>query len=235
MEEELDLIELFNIFWKKKWGIILVTFIFAFVGAIYSLNYKIPEYKSSTTLLLAQNNSSSEKKAETNEITQTDIILNQKLVSTYSILVKSKNVLGQVLTNLNMQDISEEELEENITVKAVEDTQIIEITYTNKDAETAYQVANELANVFCSKISEIYNINNVYIVDKAEIEEEPYNINHIKEILIFAIIGMGASCMLVFIMSLFDTTVKSGEDVEKSTGLIVLAQVPEVKEEGEKK
>lgn len=234
MEEEIDFKEIFSIFWRRKFAIIMTTLIFISIGIYYSFNYTVPLYKSSTTLLLAQNNSLETQKV-TNEITQTDITLNQKLVSTYSVLVKSKTVLAQVLENLNMDKSLEESLKENIEVKAVEDTQVIEITYVNENPKTAYKVANELANVFCEKIVEIYNINNVYIVDKAEIEEEPYNINHIKDILIFAIIGMGLSCMIVFIISLFDTTVKSQEDVEKSTGLIVLAQVPEVKVGGKKK
>ena len=234
MEEEIEFKEIFSIFWRRKFAIIMTTLIFISMGIYYSFNYTVPLYKSSTTLLLAQNSSSETQKAE-NEITQTDITLNQKLVSTYSVLGKSKTVLDQVLENLNMDKSLEESLKKNIEVKAVEDTQVIEITYVNENPKTAYKVANELANVFCKKVAEIYNINNVYIVDKAEIEEEPYNINHIKDILIFAIIGMGLSCMVVFIMSLFDTTVKSQEDVEKNTGLIVLAQVPEIKVGGKKK
>lgn len=234
MEEETNFIEIFKILWKKKLIIILVTLAFMVMGGYYSIQIKVPKYKSTTTLLLAQN-SSAETQGIENEITQTDISLNQKLVSTYSVLVKSKSVLDQVLENLNMDRSLEEELKKNIEVKAVEDTQVIEITYINEDSNVAYKVASELANVFCKKIVEIYNINNVYIVDKAEIAEEPYNINYIKTIIIFAIIGVGLSCMTVFIISLFDTTVKTQEDVENSTGLVVLAQVPEIKVGGKKK
>lgn len=233
MEEEIEIKELFNIFWKKKFVIFIITIVFGIVGAYYTLNYKIPKYKSSTTLLLVQNYSE-QSNNETNEITQTDITLNQKLVSTYSELVKSKTVLNQVLQNLGMDYKLEEDLKENIEVKAVKDTQVIEITYVNVEPEIAFKVANELSNVFCEKIKEIYNINNVYVVDKAEMPKEAYNINYIKDILIFAILGMGISCVVVFIVSLFDTTVKTPEDVEKNTGLNVLAQVPEIKIGGKK-
>lgn len=234
MEEETNFIEIFKILWKKKLIIILVTLSFIVMGGYYSIQIKVPKYKSTTTLLLAQN-SSAEMQGVENEITQTDISLNQKLVSTYSVLVKSKSVLDQVLENLNMDRSLEEELKKSIEVKAVEDTQVIEITYINEDSNMAYKVASELANVFCKKIVEIYNINNVYIVDKAEIAEEPYNINHIKTIIIFAIIGVGLSCMTVFTISLLDTTVKTQEDVENSTGLVVLAQVPEIRSGGKEK
>lgn len=229
MEEEIDLKELFEVFWKKKAIIILVTILFAIIGLGYTKYLVVPKYKSATTLLLAQNNSLGTGD-ESNEITQTDINLNQTLVSTYSVLVKSKNVIGQALENLNMTYLDQEEVRKNITVKAVEDTQVIEITYVNEDPRIAYLITSELAKVFSEKVVvEIYNINNVYIVDKAELEDEPYNISPIKDIALFAIAGLGLSCAVIFVSSLFDTTVKNQEDVEKKTGLSVLAQIPAVK------
>lgn len=229
MDEEIDIKELFDIFWKKKTIIILVTIIFAVMGIGYTKYLVNPKYKSATTLLLAQNNLQGTGDT-TNEITQTDITLNQTLVSTYSVLVKSKNVIGQTLENLNMTYLDQEEVRKNISVKAVEDTQVIEITYVNEDPRIAYLITAELAKVFSEKVVvEIYNINNVYIVDKAELETEPYNVNPIKDIAIFAIAGFGLSCGIIFVFSLFDTTVKTQEDVEKKTGLSVLAQIPAVK------
>ena len=231
--EEIEIKELFNIFWKKKFIIIAVAIIFAVVGGGYSVKFKKPMYKASTTLLLAQNYEQESNKQE-NEITQTDISLNQKLVSTYSELVKSKTVIKTVLQNLGMDEQLEEKIADNITVNAVSDTQVIEITYINEDANIAFNIANELSNVFCDKVKEIYNINNVYIVDKAEMPEEPYNINHIKTTSIFGLAGGVLTCAIVFILSLFDTTVKTPEDIEKNTGLNVLAQVPEIKVGGKK-
>ena len=145
MEEEIDLKELFKLFWKYKLIIVLMTAIFAIIGFCYTKYYVVPKYKSTTTLLLAQNSAQDTQDA-TNEITQTDINLNQKLVSTYSILVKSKSVINQVLENLSMDKGLEEELKNSITVKAVEDTQVIEITYVNENPVIAHKVANELAN-----------------------------------------------------------------------------------------
>lgn len=233
MEEEIDLKEIFEIFWKKKVIIVLITIVFAIMGLGYTSYFVTPKYKSLTTLLLAQNNVQkigNEIGSTTNEITQTDITLNQTLVSTYSVLVKSKNVIGQVLENLNMRNMDEEEVRKNITVKAVEDTQVIEITYVNENPRIAYLITSELAKVFSEKVVvEIYNINNVYIVDEAELEDEPYNVNPIKDIALFAIGGFVLSCGFIFIFSLFDTTVKTQDDVEKKTGLSVLAQIPAVK------
>lgn len=47
--EELDLKELFNIFWSKKVAIILIVLIFIVIGVIYTIGFTVPMYSSSTT------------------------------------------------------------------------------------------------------------------------------------------------------------------------------------------
>ena len=180
--EELDLKELFGIFWNKKFQIILIVAIFMIVGLIYTYGFVTPVYTSSTTLVLATSETS-EKTENTDSITTTEVTLNSKLVSTYSELVKSKNVLRKVISNLNI-DVQEESLRNNINVTSVKDTEIIQISVTNANASYAYKIANEIAKVFTEKVSEIYNINNVHVVDEAELENIPSNINHIKDIFI---------------------------------------------------
>ena len=81
--------------------------------------------------------------------TATDITVNSKLVSTYSELVKSKNIIRQVITNLNLgTTISEDELKNNVTVSSVKDTEIIKITVTTKEPVNSAKIANEIAEVF---------------------------------------------------------------------------------------
>ena len=225
--EELDLKELFSIFWNKKVWIIIITIVFIILGAVYSFVFVEPEYQASTTLLLAKTNTeqTTENATSAESITQTDLTLNQKLVSTYSVLVQSKSVIREVINNLGIEGLEEEDLKKSVTVNAVEDTEVIKITVTNKNPDYAAKIANEIANVFSKKVTEIYKINNVYVVDVAEIENEPYNINHAKDIVIFAFIGIVVACAYILIRNMLDNTIKSDADVEKM-GLTVLAQLP---------
>ena len=221
--EELDLKELFNIFWSKKVHIILIVLIFIALGVIYTVGFTTPMYTSSTTLLLAGSESGGEETA--NSITTTDITLNSKLVSTYSVLVRSKDVLSQVISNLGM-DISWENLRNNVKVSSVEDTEVIEISVTTKNVEDSAKIANEIAKVFTEKVAEIYNINNVHVVDEAEVEYTPSNINHKKDVIIFAFIGLVVAVIYVLIANMLDTTIKTAEDIEKEFKLPVLASIP---------
>lgn len=222
MGEEIDLKELLTLFWNKKTQIILIVLIFILLGVIYTTGFVKPKYTSSTTLLLATGNTSS----KTNTITTTDVTLNSKLVSTYSELVKSKNVLGQVISNLNINE-NYETLKNNISVTNVKDTEMIKITVTTENAQNAAKIANETAKVFIEKVAnDFYNINNVHIVDEAEVNTTPSNINHKKDIVIFAFIGLVISVIYVLIANMLDTTIKTAEEVEREYKLPVLASIP---------
>ena len=222
--EEIDLKELFLMFWKRKAEIILIIAIFVVIGFIYTSAFTKPMYTSSTTLVLAGTND------ETNDgetsITTTDLTLNSKLVSTYSELLKTETVLNQVISNLGINK-TVEDLQQNISVSAKDDTEIIEIKVVDVDAKEAQKIANETAQVFISKIAkEYYNMDNVYVVDEAKEEKAPYNINHVKDLAIFAIIGFVIASIYVLILNMLDTTVKSKEDVEKKLNLTVLTTMP---------
>lgn len=229
--EEIDLKELFDIFWKKKVFILLVTVLFAVLGFGYTKYVVVPEYESLTTLILTKSNNT-----ENNTITGNDVTLNQQLVATYTELIKTNNIIREVLKNLEDINIEEETLRNNITVRLVTSTQLIEISVKNSDPKIAKDLTNEIAKVFIEKAKDIYKLDNLQIVDKAKEEEQPYNINYKKNIIFFGMIGFIVSAGFVFIRSLLDTTIKKSEEAEKRLGLTVLASIPqyhyELKQQG---
>ena len=224
--EEIDLKELFNIFWNKKYQIIVTVMLFAVIGVIYTLFFTTPMYSSKTSLVLVMTGTSSQGDA-TNAITTADVTLNSKLVATYSELVKSKKVLREVITNLGI-DKSEAEIKRNVSVQAKEDTEIIEITVKDENPAHAAKIAQEIAKVFSERINEIYKINNIYLVDEAEVPEYPSNINHKKDVVLFAFIGLALSVVYVFILNMLDNTIKTSEDIEKAYGIPVLVNIPQI-------
>lgn len=221
--EEIDLKELLLMFWKRKAEIILIIAIFIVIGFIYTSVFTKPMYTSSTTLVLAGINDEANE-GETS-ITTTDLTLNSKLVSTYSQLVKSNKVVRQVISNLGI-DIPEEELRNNISVSSVSDTELIKITVTTDNSKYSADIANETAKVFTSEVAEIYNINNVHVVDEAEESATPSNINHKKDVVMFVAIGVVVAIAYVIIVNMLDTTVKTEEEIESLVKLPVLASIP---------
>ena len=228
--EELDLKQLFKIFWNKRLHIISIVLVFLIIGSIYSFAFVKPKYKAYTTLVLAQSDVLATEGDKAQGITQTELTINQKLVPTYSELVKTNNVLREVIRELGL-NVDEDEIRKSVTVKLVEDTELIKITVTNKNAVDAKNIANKIAEIFSDRVKQIYKIDNVIIVDPAEEAEEPYNINHIKDLAIFMAIGLVVAIIYVLLANLLDTTVKSAEDIEKELGVSVLVSIPELRED----
>lgn len=225
--EELNLKQLINIIWNGKKYIIITIILAILLGIGYSYFWVTPKYEASTTLVLAKAEEKVSNEISTG-ITQTDLNLNKNLVSTYRELIRSKTVIRQVMDNLKITDLKENTLKNNISVSSVKDTELIEITVRDENPERATNIANEIAKVFTVQVAEIYNINNVHVIDKAELNNVPYNVHHTKDIAVIALIGAILSIVCIIILSLLDTTVKTQEDIEKVTGMIILAEIPEI-------
>ena len=219
IKEIINLKRLNSILRKNILTIIILILIFAIGGCIYSFNFVVPKYKSTSTVLLVSN----ETNKKNASVTQSDVTLNKSLLTTYGNIITSKNVLSKVKENLQL-NITVEELSKNISIKEIEDTQLIKINITDRDASQAQRICREINNVF------IYNIENVTVVDEASLEEKPYNINHIKDIIIALTIGIAVSGFFVFITYALDTTVKIEQDIEDYVELKVIGTVPKSKE-----
>ena len=220
--EELDLKELIQIFWEKRIQILLITAIFIVLGIIYTVGFVKQKYQSKTSLLLATNSSS---QSNANGITTNDLTLNSKLVSTYSDMVSGNKIIREVIKNLGM-NLQEDDVKKSISVKARDNADMIDIIVKNDDPVVAQKIANETAKVFIENVKQYYKIENLYIYDEAEVENEPYNINHKKDVLIFAVIGIVIAFGYVLILNMLDTTIKSAQDIEKISGVTVLASIP---------
>ena len=227
--EEIDLKELFYSLWKGKFFIILLAVIGLALGLSYSKFYITPMYKASTSLVLAKGTGLDGSDDSTDSITQSDITLNSKLVSTYGEIIKSRTVAKEVISELNL-DMSVKEFISNISVESKKDTELLEITVRNEDSRVAVDIANYLAKAFAAKVADVYNINNVSVIDEAEENILPYNVNHTKNAAIFTCGGLFLACLIIFIKFYFNNTVSSQEDIEKGLGLPVLAVVPKYNE-----
>lgn len=218
--EEIDLSELFSYFLSKFYIIIITTLVFLMIGLGYTFLIKTPLYSSDSTVILV--NKSSQSSLGT---IQSDITTNQKLVSTYRELVKSRRILRHVIDELKL-GYTAEQLQKMVSVESVKETELIKITVSSKDPEEAYNIAKETVRVFQDEIMKIYNLENVSIIDEAKVSNSPYNMNTIKDIIIYIMLGIVVSCAIIFIIYYFDNSVKSVEQVEKILGIPVIGTVP---------
>lgn len=219
--EEVNLKEMFSYFLSKYLLIILFVVLGALACIVYSLFIQKPMYNSYTTVVLARSSDSTSN----NGTLQSDVTTNQKLVSTYREIIKSRRILNQVISNLDL-NMSYETLHNMVSVTNEKDTELIKIAVNCQNSKDAKDIANEIAKVFSKEIESIYEIKNLSIIDYADENTIPYNINVPKQMVISVLVSFVLACGIIFVMFYFDTTIKSSEEIEEKIGLPVLGVVP---------
>ena len=119
--ETIDLLEVLNAVRQHLLAVILTTVILAGVGFGVSKFLITPQYEASALMIV------NTRQDTTSNVTSDQINSATKLVSTYSIIIKSDTVLQQVIDNLGLS-LTYEKLAERVTVSAVDDTQVMKIT-----------------------------------------------------------------------------------------------------------
>ena len=218
--EEIDLRELFEYFKGKILWILAAIILAIGVGNVFTVLTRVPMYNSNTTIVLVSENNGT-------TYNTTEQQLNKNLVSTYAEIIKSRKVLNKVIENLGL-DYSYNALKNNINVEAVTNTEIIRIIVSDSDPQVSAEISNEIADVFMEEVQKIYKLNNVSVIDKAEVNKTPYNINFIKDNLIYILVALVLSCGIIFVIYYFDTSIKTSEEIENKLGLVVVGIVPKV-------
>ena len=218
--EEINIKDFIN--YLKKYILIIcgVVVIFVIGVFIYDKSIKKPLYTTYTTIILTKSN---ETQTSTT-ITQNDILLNQKLVETYTRIIKSKLVLDQVISETGIT-YTAEELGQNVAVEAYENTEMLKISVTDSDPELAASIANSIAQVFSGEVAKIYQMNNISVIDIAQVPEEVSNNTLTRDFFIALFISIFGSIGVIFIIYYFDDSIKLTDDLEEEIGMPVIAKV----------
>ena len=182
-----------------------------------------PVYESKSTLIV-----NTEKNEETQMITGDQFSVSQKLAVTYGEIIKSRAVLESVISNLKL-DSEYEDLVEKITVSPVKDTQIISISVQDTNPKKARDIANEIPKVFEKEVKRITKANDIQVIDKAILPENPIKPNKMMNVAIAAVLGMMIGLFAVFVLEYLDNKIKTPQDVEKHLDLPILGVIPNEK------
>lgn len=222
MEEEIDLKSIIQMFWDRKVGMVIIILLCIVAGYVYTTFFVSPVYKATSTAILTSN---AEGKGDSGGVTPTEVTLNNSLLSTYREIATSDSVVSKVINNLGL-NISDSTIKKQISVTSATNSQVIQITVENADPSLAAKIANEIRSVFTERVAELIDMQNIKPLDDAKVPTTPSNVNHAKDIVMFAAIGIVIAILYVVIANLLDNTVKSSSDIEKAVGLNVIAEIP---------
>lgn len=194
MEETIDLKEYFQIIKKRAWIIVLITSVAVIVSAIISFFVLSPVYESNTTILV-----NSDKAPGTDVITTDQINVSEKLAVTYGEIIKSKSVLNEVEDSLDL-NCGYEELSDKVNVSSINKTQIISVSVQDTNPKRAAEIANAIPTAFQQEVKRITEANDVKVIDKAVVPNQPIKPNKATIIAISAILGIMISLFIIFLL-----------------------------------
>ena len=221
MEEmdTIDLRELAGVIWRKKWLVLIITTLAVIISGIVSYFVLEPVYETYTTIIV------SETKAADQRVEMEDLVLSQKLVNTYGEIAKSNSVSKEVIEKLSLP-VSAGQLKSKITVNPVGDTEIIMIKVQDSNPKLAESIANNVAEVFMDNVLALMKVDNVQVIDAAEVPTAPIKPNKKLNVAIAGILGLMLSFGLIVLIEFLDNTIKTPNDVEKYLDLPVLGAIP---------
>ena len=224
--EEINLRDLLIYFRKHLVLFFAMVVLCVSAGTAYTILVQKPEYKSRATIIL-----SSDKSKTT---VQSEITANKNLIETYTEVVKSHRVLDRVIQENNLTE-SYDGLVSKINVSSLKDTEIISISVVDANAYRSFELANEVADIFKEEISQIYNDTSVNILDHAVEPRSPYNIDVVKQEIIYTVAGMVLGFGIILVLFYFDRTIKTTEQIDEIFKLPIFGQVHKLETNKQKK
>lgn len=218
-EITIDLSEVLRALWRKAHLILLSGIIMALLAFIGTKLFITPVYTSVTKVYVLS-------KADGNaNLTTSDLQAGSYLTKDYMELVKSRAVMEQVISLLNL-DMKPEELMNMVSVESAADTRILTISVENEDPKEAKEIADAVRESVSVQITDVMNADAVNTVDVADLPENPSSPSTMKNTAVGGILGILLAAAVVVLIYMLDDTIKTPEDVEHYLGLSVLTSIP---------
>lgn len=218
-EITIDLTELFMTLWSKAHIIILSGILLGLLAFVGTKLFITPMYTSTTKFYVLT------KTTDSGNVTYSDLQTGSQLTKDYAELVKSRPVLEEVVSVLNL-DMDTQELADKITVTTPTDTRVMSINVEDAQPKQARDIADAVRQAVGIQIQEIMDVDSVKTVEEANLPDSPSSPSVMRNTLIGAILGILISAGIIILVFMLDDTVKTPEDVETYLGLNVLASIP---------
>ncbi len=134
-------------------------------------------------------------------------------------------MLQPVIQKLNLAE-DYEELVEKVSVKDVNNTQVMRIFVQDPNAEKAKAVTDEIVEVAPDVIMDSVEAGSVKVISYPTISQKPVSPNIKKNTALAAMVGIALMFGVALIRYLGDNTFKTETDIQQQLGLPILGVIP---------
>ena len=217
---------------KDKWkNIVLIVLSFLLISSIYNIFFINKEYEANVKIFIGKQKFKNITETYNNE----EINLYQRLITTYSEVIKSKKLINESIKGSKMnylqdkyKNINYDLLMENLTVNLIANTQIIEIKYKSLNPQQSYDLLYSITENLISYSKELYPNVNITILEQVHV-----NLNQLMNkkltiiglgLILGLIVGIGGIIGVMYL----NNTYKNQKSLEEEIGLTVIGVIPKI-------
>ena len=219
-ERTLEIQELFELFKKKIWVLIGVTFIITMLGVCYSLTMDTM-YRARVKVYVG------DSETIINSYTEDQMKYYSNFMNTFKEIIVIDDFLNETLEK-NQIGLTADQVKSGLSFTSATNSPILEINYTSADQIQARDVLKALANEYTRQAESIMPNAKVQIVDSVKVFTiEPATL---KVIMVAFAVGVIASIGLILVLDYLDDTIHKKQTLEKLLPVPVLGTLPHVDE-----
>ena len=216
---------------KNCRNIAIITLSFVLIASIYTTFFMKQDYEATVKVFIGKQKFKNTMQSYNNE----EVTLYQRLITTYSEVIKSKKLINKSINESKINSLKEIDgkieygsVIGNLTVNPITDTQIIELKYTSKNPQQSYNLIYSMTENLIAYSKELYPTVNIKVLEQVNVNSSDLMSKKIMVMGIGFIGGLIVSIGSVVMMMYFNNTFKSKETLEKELGLVVLGTIPDI-------
>jgi len=220
---DFDLKTIFLTLRRRFWLIAVFVIVITTLVGVYFYMFAKPTYEASTKIIVNKTRVVNGQ----SEISMGDVETNIKIMSTYKDLLKTDWIMKGVAEEHPEFKLTAKALIDKINVTDSNDSQVMTFSVRDQSYPLAVEVVNAITKQFSKKIPELIEVNNITILNEADIHAQPERVspspflNVVIAFIISMVFGMG----LAFLKEHLDDTLKNEGDIERLLGLPTLAVI----------
>lgn len=217
---------------KDKWkNIVLIVLSFLLISSIYNIFFINKEYEANVKIFIGKQKFKNITETYNNE----EINLYQRLITTYSEVIKSKKLINESIKGSKMnylqdkyKNINYDLLMENLTVNPIANTQIIEIKYKSLNPQQSYDLLYSITENLISYSKELYPNVNITILEQVHVNLKPLMNKKLTIIGLGLILGLIVGIGGIIGVMYLNNTYKNQKSLEEEIGLTVIGAIPKI-------
>lgn len=217
---------------KDKWkNIVLIVLFFLLISSIYNIFLINKEYEANVKIFIGKQKFKNITETYNNE----EINLYQRLITTYSEVIKSKKLINESIKGSKMnylqdkyKNINYDLLMENLTVNPIANTQIIEIKYKSLNPQQSYDLLYSITENLISYSKELYPNVNITILEQVHVNLKPLMNKKLTIIGLGLILGLIVGIGGIIGVMYLNNTYKNQKSLEEEIGLTVIGAIPKI-------